>query len=85
MSLSKKRERELKKAATAATDEINFLMHSKGAFMRFDTNWYSFLSYLSSENLVKHSKRLTRLTIGLIVIGAGMIGLAITQLVVFLG
>lgn len=40
------------------------------------------LTYLSSENLVKHSKHLTWLTIALLVAALGMIGLAIWQSVV---
>ena len=44
-------------------------------------NWAIFLSYVSSERLVKHSKRLTWLTIGLLLAALGMIGLAIAQLV----
>lgn len=45
-------------------------------------NWAIVLTYLSSKRLLKHSRCLTWLTIGLIVLGAGMIGLAIWQLLV---
>jgi len=42
------------------------------------------LTYLSTENLVKHSKHLTWLTIGLFLTALGMIGLAIAQLLVLM-
>ncbi len=47
-----------------------------------NTHWNTILLYLSSENLVKHSKTLTWLTVGLFATALGMIGLAIAQLVV---
>lgn len=37
------------------------------------------LGYKNTVNLVRHSKTLTRLTIGLIVLGVGMITLAMQQ------
>ena len=39
------------------------------------------LGYKNTVNLVKHSKTLTGLTVGLIVIGVGMIVLSIVKLV----
>ena len=47
-------------------------------------NWCIVFGYKNTENLVKHSRTLTGLTMGLIVLGLGMISLAIVQLVLLL-
>lgn len=44
-------------------------------------NWAIVLTYFSADKLVTYSKTLTRLTIGLIVLGVGMLGLGAAQLV----
>ncbi len=80
MSLSEKRKEELKKAATNALDEINFL-DKEGGTRVVNTAWYIFLAYLSSENLVKHSKSLTRWTIVIAITTLALILFTITQIV----
>jgi len=79
--VSKKREIELMAAAADAIEEIKFF-RSIPEVRAMDTDWYIFLLYLSSQNLVKHSKTLTWLTGGLVITALGMIALAIAQLVV---
>ncbi len=80
MSLSEKRKEELKKAATDAVDEVNFLNTIAGSRV-MNTDWYIFLAYLSSENLVKHSKSLTRWTIVIAVTTLALIFSTIAQIV----
>ena len=62
MPLSEKREKELMKAATNVREEINFL-DKEDVTREVNTDLYNFLVYLSSENLVKHSRALTIWTI----------------------
>ena len=82
-------EQEITRIADDAEEKIKFLdtLHEP------NTHWQIFLMYVSSEALVKHSenlvkhsealvkqsKWLTRWTIGLILLGAGMIVLTMLQ------
>ena len=81
--LSQKRQKELTKASEEAKETVNFITTITGSGS-LNIDWYIVLGYLSAENLVKHSKNLTRLTIVLAVFALGMIGLAIWQLLVLL-
>ncbi len=60
--------------------EVKNMISDHELFKEMDVEFS--LLYISSENLVKHSKRLTWLTIGLFLTALGMIGLAIAQLLV---
>ena len=80
MSLSEKQKEALKKAATDALEEIEFL-EKVGGTRVLNTDWYIFLAYLSSENLVKHSKSLTRWTIVIAVTTLALIFSTIAQIV----
>ena len=76
---TEKEQTELTKEYEKAHDKVLYLVEKhKGINEQF----VAFLLYLSSENLVRHSKHLTWLTIVLTIFALGMIGLAIAQLVV---
>ncbi len=79
MALSEKRKGKIKVKAEEANELVEYLEIN---VEERNTHWNTFLLYLSSENLVKHSKALTWLTLGLFATALGMIGLAIAQLVV---
>lgn len=83
--LSDKRKQEILKVINEGA-EINSYLKT----INFEgvPKWYlgklNLLTYMSTENLISHSKTLTWLTIGLFVTALAMIGLAILQLVVLL-
>lgn len=79
MALSEKRKGEIKVEAGEVNELVEYLDKN---VEELNTHWNTILLYLSSENLVKHSKTLTRLTVGLFATALGMIGLAIAQLVI---
>ena len=72
-----KKKRELAKEATEAKEVIDFVQGLPGV-PDLDVE-FLFLLYRSSENLVKHSNDLTKLTIALFFISLGMIALALAQ------
>ena len=85
MALSEERLKEIKETADKVREfedvlleKYNEDMQARGSAVDIDRT-VLILTYWSSENLVKHSKTLTWLTIGLIVIGVGMIVLAVQQ------
>lgn len=79
MALSEKRKGKIKVKAEEVNELVEYLAKN---VEELNTHWNTILLYLSSENLVKHSKTLTWLTVGLFATALGMIGLAIAQLVV---
>lgn len=79
MALSEKRKGKIKVKAEEVNELVEYLDKN---VEELNTHWNTILLYLSSENLVKHSKTLTWLTVGLFATALGMIGLAIAQLVV---
>ncbi len=80
--LSEKRKEELKNAVIEAKETEEYLIEQEQALARgsIDQSWHILLTYLSSENLVKHSKRLTWLTIWLAITASAMTGVALVQL-----
>ena len=79
MALSEKRKGKIQVKAEEVNELVEYLDKN---VEELNTHWNTILLYLSSENLVKHSKTLTWLTVGLFATALGMIGLAIAQLVV---
>lgn len=86
--MSSDKTKELSETEIESAKRVIKLIKEKLGFSTTDTTSpsaqeiISGLTYLSSENLVKHSKHLTWLTIALLVAALGMIGLAIWQSVV---
>jgi len=78
--LSSKRKLEIENDIGRAMDILNII--NKSGIKRPTIYGNTLLTYLSTTNLIKQSKRLTWLTIALIATSVGMIGLAITQLIV---
>ncbi|MFC2022172.1 hypothetical protein ACFLTR_03060 [Chloroflexota bacterium] len=62
--LSEKRKEELRNAVIEAKDTEEYLIKQEQALGRgsIDQSWHILLTYLSTEDLVKHSKSLTRWT-----------------------
>ncbi len=81
MELSTKEQKDLKKLAEKSKAITKFLEDNE--LCQEDTgisdNWLWVFTFMYSGALVKHSKTLTGLTIGLIVLGVGMIVLAWQQ------
>ncbi len=76
MELNEKRKKELKVKAEEVNEIVAYLDQN---VEELNTHWNTILLYLSSENLVKHSKDLTKLTIALFFTSLGMIALALNQ------
>ncbi len=60
MSLSEKRKEELKNAVIEAKDTEEYLIKQEQALGRgsIDQSWHILLTYLSTEDLVKHSENM---------------------------
>jgi len=64
MSLSEKRKEELKNAVIEAKDTEEYLVRQEQALGRgsIDQSWHILLTYLSTEDLTKHSEDLVKLS-----------------------
>ena len=78
--LSESRKEQLTNAITEARETIEFLEDKQGTPL-LDLSWHILLTYMSSENLVKHSKRLTCWTIVIAITTLALIFSTIAQII----
>ena len=84
--LSKNRKEELKNAVIAAKETEEYMIEQEQALGKgsIDQSWHILLTYLSTENMVKHSENLNKWTRVIAITTIALIFFTIAQIVLII-